>query len=403
MDPRTNPFVPGAGVRPPEFAGREGLVEQASIALDRTKAGLYANSIMLLGLRGVGKTVLLNAIHTDAKAKGFETVRIEIPDGNGGHLARLLVPNLDIILRRLNTRVAAEDKLRRAATALRNFASIFSVQYEGFSFGAAPATPDAGSGNLEADLPELLKFVSEAAKARGTAVGLFIDEVQYLAVPELAALARSLHEAAQDGFPLMVVGAGLPQIAALIGEAKSYAERLLLFPEVGALTAEAARRVIHDPAERAAVSFSRQALDRIVEQTQGFAYFLQTWGKFSWDEAPTNSVSLDDVVRSEPAIRAHLDENFFRVRFDRCSAAEQRYLRAMAELGPGPHRTGDIAKILRTESTQVAVQRRNLIDSGMIYSQRHGETAFTVPLFDTFMKRTMPELETHSPKRRAKT
>jgi hypothetical protein len=401
LDPRRNPFVPGAGVKPPEFSGRDAVIEQASIAFDRVLAGLYANSMMLLGLRGVGKTVLLNRLHEDAKAKGFETLKVEVPDNSGTNLARILVPGLSVILRRLDRIAAAEDKLRSAWGALRNFASIFRVEVEGLAFGVAPPSADAGSGSLEADLPELLRLVCDAAGARQRAVGLFIDEVQYLTQPELAALTRALHEAAQNGFRLIVIGAGLPQIAALAGDAKSYAERLFLFPEVGPLSAQAARAAISEPLTRADVAITPQALDLIVNETQGYAYFLQTWGKFSWDEADLTPIRYEDVVHAQQEIKSYLDQSFFRVRFDRCNQNEQRYLRAMAELGAGPHQTGDIAKVLQVSSSQVGVFRERLIRSGMIYSQRHGETAFTVPLFDQFMKRAIPVLEPHVPKRRS--
>jgi hypothetical protein len=402
MDPRRNPFVPGAGVRPPAFAGRDAIIDQASIAFDRVLGGLYANSMLLLGLRGVGKTVLLNRLHDIAKAMGFETLKVEVPDNSGDNLARILVPGLSVILRRLDRIAATEDTLRNAWGALRNFASIFRIEAEGLAFGVAPPSPDAGSGSLEADLPELLRLVAEAAATRQRAVGLFIDEVQYLTPRELSALSRALHEAAQSGFRLIVIGAGLPQIAALVGDAKSYAERLFVFPEVGALDAAAARDAIREPVERAGMTLSPAALDRIVAETHGYAFFLQTWGKFAWDEADQTPIDDDDVVRAQPAIRAYLDQSFFRVRFDRCTQLEQRYLRAMAEVGPGPHRTGDVARVLGVDSNQVAPVRRNLIESGMIYSQRHGETAFTVPLFDAFMKRAIPTLEPHVPKKRAR-
>lgn len=402
MDPRRNPFVPSAGVRPPEFAGRAALVEQASIAFDRIKTGLHANSMLLLGLRGVGKTVLLNALHENAKAKGFETIKMEVPDDSGGHLARCLVPGLSVILRRLDRISSMEHKLSLAAAALRNFAAIFRVEYEGFGMGATPATPDAGSGDLEADLPELLRLVAEAAAARDSAIGIFIDEIQYLSKAELSALTRALHEAAQSGFRLIVIGAGLPQIAALVGDAKSYAERLLLFPEVGPLDMHAAQRALRDPVERADARIDEGALDMIVRETQGYAYFLQTWGKFAWDEATQDRISEEDLRRASEPIMAHLDMNFFRVRFDRCSELEQQYLRAMAELGPGPHRTGDIASTLGTNSSQIAATRSKLIKAGMIYSQRHGETAFTVPLFDRFMLRAMPRLVPYTVKKGAR-
>lgn len=400
MDPRRNPFVPGAGVRPPEFAGREALIEQASIAFDRVNRGLYANSMILLGLRGVGKTVLLNHLHDDAKTKGFETLRVEVPDGSGGNIARLLVPGLSAVLRRLDRAVAAEEKLRVAGAVLRNFAAAFRIEHEGFAFGVSPSSVDAGSGSLEEDLPDLMRAVCEAAAARHKSIAIFIDEVQYLTGPELSAMARALHEAAQSGARLILIGAGLPQIAALVGEAKSYAERLLLFPEVGPLDPDAAKDAIREPAIRQGAAFSDAALDRIVEETHGYAYFLQAWGKFAWEEAQASPVTTTDLDLAGPAIQAYLDANFFRVRFDRCTQSEQRYLRAMAELGPGPHRTGDIAQTLGVASSQVAPVRRSLIESGMIYSQRHGETAFTVPLFDQFMKRAIPALAPHVPKKR---
>lgn len=396
MDPRRNPFVPSAGVRPPEFAGREHLVEQTSIAFDRIKTGLHANSMFLLGLRGVGKTVLLNALHEDARAKGFETIKLEVPDDSGGHLVKGLVPGLSVILRRLDRIANLEQKLGLAVAALRNFAAVFRIEYEGFGIGATPATPDAGSGDLEADLPELLRLVAEAAAARNSAIGIFIDEIQYLSKAELSALARALHEAAQSGFRLIAIGAGLPQIAALVGDAKSYAERLLLFPEVGPLNEDAARRALREPIERSGARIDDNALQMIIQETQGYAYFLQTWGKFAWDEANDDRITESDLTDAAPAILTHLDMNFFRVRFDRCSELEQQYLRAMAELGQGPHRTGDIANALGTTSSQVAATRSKLIKAGMIYSQRHGETAFTVPLFDRFMLRAMPRLVPYS-------
>ena len=400
MDPRRNPFAPGAGSKPPEFAGRDELIEDADIAFDRLLNGLHANSLFLLGLRGVGKTVLLNTLRDKALEKGVETVRIEVPDSEGGHLAREIVPELATIVRRLDRRHEVRERVAEAAGALRNFASAFRVRYEGLELGIEPETVEAGSGTLEYDMPALLRATAVAAKSRGGAVGLFIDEIQYLTREELAALARSCHEAAQSGLPLLVVGTGLPQVAALAGEAKSYAERLFEYPEVGPLGAEASRRVLREPIRRFEADITDPALDRIVEDTAGYAYFLQTWGKFAWQVAEGEMITEDDVEAALPDIRTHLDRHFFRVRFDRCSELEQMYLRAMAELGAGRHRSGDIARTRGTESPQVATVRKKLIQAGMIYSQRHGETAFTVPLFDEFMKRAMPELIPYKPRRR---
>jgi len=401
MDPRTNPYAPGAGIKPPAFAGREDLLEQIDIIYDRKLNALHASDVILLGLRGVGKTVLLNALHATAKSKGIETIKFEVPDGTGGHLNRALIPALNVVLQKLGRRQAVEEKLKRAAGALRGFASVFQISFEGFSFGATPPPPIANSGNLEFDLPELLCAVADAAMARDTCLAVFIDEVQYLEKKELSALARACHEAAQTGVPLIFIGAGLPQIAALAGEAKSYAERLFLYPEIGALSAAAAREVMVLPAQREGVSYTDAALDLILQQTQRYPYFLQSWGKFAWDQANGTTIEVHDVKLALPDITAHLDQSFFRVRFDRCSALEQKYLRAMAELGEGPFQTGDIAGILGTESAQVAPVRQKLIRAGMIFSQRHGETDFTVPLFGAFMKRMLPRFEIYSPGKRA--
>ncbi|MGG7568282.1 AAA family ATPase [Rhodovulum sp. DZ06] len=397
MDPRLNPYAPGAGVKPPELAGRQAVVESASIAFARTRNGLHARDFMLLGLRGVGKTVLLNTLHDEAKAQGFHTLRFEAPEG--GQLAANLVPELRVVLRRISLRKKAGHALETAGTALRNFASAFRVKYEGFDFGM---TPDAiaDSGDIERDVPELLLAAAQAAKDEGSALGLFIDEVQYLGTEELAALVRTCHEAAQQGLPFILVGAGLPQIAALAGDAKSYSERLFDYPLISALDRDAAFRAIAEPAERAGAAFSDEALEAIHDVTGGYPYFLQIWGKFAWDNAETSPIPASVVHDSHPEIIAHLDATFFRSRFDRLTEREQVYMRGMAELGPGPHRSGEIAAVLGASSTQLGPVRKHLIEIGMIYSQRHGETAFTVPLFDAFMKRAMPELVPYRPRGR---
>lgn len=396
MDPRKNPYSPGAGVKPPEFAGREAIMEDVEIALDRTLAHKFSQDFLLLGLRGVGKTVLLNALHDMARVKPFETVRIEAPEG--GLLAQNIVPPLRRVIQRLSLKEEIGAKLTLSAIALRNFASIFKVRFEGFEFGIGERAV-ADTGDMERDLPELLTAVAEAAGSRQRALGVFIDEVQYLRKEEMAAIVRACHEASQRGLPLILVGAGLPQIAALAGEAKSYAERLFGYPEVGALSRDAAYRALAEPAEREGVQFCGEALNAIYQQTQGYPYFLQIWGKFVWDNAANSPLSIQDVENSYEDIIAHLDTNFFRSRFDRLSGLEQQYLRAMAELGSGPHRTGEIAKVLECDSQQVGTVRKRLIELGMVYSQRFGETAFTVPLFDQFLRRAIPTVEPYTPTR----
>ena len=369
--------------------------------MDRVLNGFHANSMILTGLRGVGKTVLLVHLAELAKSKGIEVIKMEVADAKGGYLVREIVRALDIVLRRLDRRKRAGDNLRAARTALQNFAALFQVGYEGFTFGVSQAEAADYSGDLENDMPELLAPVLRAAAERDTAVIIFIDEVQYLSTAELSALTRACHEASQSGAPFLFFGAGLPQIAALAGKAKTYAERLFLYPELGALDDAGARRALREPAARQGVAIADDALALMLKETHRYAYFLQCWGKFAWDEAEANSISKADVKNAGPAIIAYLDQNFFSVRFDRCTELERQYLRAMAELGPAPYRTGDIAGAMQTTSSKLAPVRRNLIAAGMIYSQRYGETAFTVPLFDAFMKRMMPQMEPYKAKRQS--
>ena len=398
MDRRNNPYAPGAGLQPPELAGRDRLLKDAKIDMDRLLGKRPIKGMMLLGLRGVGKTVLLNRLHGIAEEKGIRTGKIEAPEG--GTLPQLLVPELRRILYALDLQAAAGHHLRRAAGALRNFVGAFKVKTGDFEFGIEPSPGRADTGNLEQDLPEVIVAVAEAAEQRNSAIALLLDEVQYLTRPELAALVVACHEIAQRGLPFMFIGAGLPQMAALAGNAKSYAERLFNYPQMGPLEPDAAQAALVHPAEVEGVKFQDAAVEEILRATQGYPYFLQEWGFHVWNAASKSPVRVSDVQRITPEIVAHLDSNFFRVRFDRLTSLQQKYLRAMAELGAGPHKTGDVASALGVETANISNVRQQLIDKGMIWSQRYGETAFTVPMFDTFMRRQMPTLERHEPKRR---
>jgi len=398
MDRLTNPFAPGAGIQPPELAGRDALIEEITIDMERVLQKRPTKGVMLLGLRGVGKTVLLNRLLEVAKDKGFYTAKVEAPEG--GALPELLATELRKILYSLDLKSAASHKMRQAVSVLRNFARAFSVRLGEIEFGIEVDPGLASSGNLEQDLPDLLLAVAEAVSDRAAALGLFLDEVQYLSPRELAAIVVACHESAQRNLPFFFVGAGLPQIAALAGNAKSYAERLFNYPQVGPLTPEAAREALVKPAMNQGVAFEENAVEEILRLTKGYPYFVQEWGYHVWNTAPGSPISRAYVERATPQIITHLDANFFRVRFDRLTGLQHKYLRAMAELGPGPHKTGDIATTLGVEPSAVATVRQQLINKGMVWSQRHGETAFTVPMFDSFMKRQMPTLEQHVPKRR---
>jgi DNA-binding CsgD family transcriptional regulator len=387
MDPTRNPFAPGAGTRPPELAGREKIIEDALVALRRVQNGRSAKGQMLLGLRGVGKTVLLNRIAELAEDERYLTVVLEAPENR--RLAEMLVPPLRAVLFKLSRSDQARSLANRGLGVLRGFASAFKVKYGDLEVSMDATTGTADSGQLESDLPELLMAVALAAKADGRAVALFIDEVQYLSQEDLSALIVAAHRMGQRELPFVLFGAGLPQLAALAGEAKSYAERLFDYPPVGALDVNAASRAIREPVIDEGAAIEDDALTEIVERTQGYPYFLQEWGSLAWNAAPTSPITLRDVDRaSEQALDA-LDNGFFRVRLDRLTPREREYVRAMAELGPGPHRSGEIAAAAGMSVTTAGPLRAGLIRKGMIYSPAHGETAFTVPMFDAYLRRTM--------------
>lgn len=392
MDPRTNPYAPGAGTPPPELAGRDDILERAAIALDRIRAHRAARSVILHGLRGVGKTVLLNRIRLDAEARGIATVRIEAPEERS--LPALLAPALRSALLRLRQLEATKAGLHKAMRALAGFASALKVKYQDIEFGLDFEKEEglADSGDLDTDLADLMTSIGEAAAERGTAVVLFIDELQYVPEEQLASLIMALHGANQAQLPITMVAAGLPQLIGQTGRAKSYAERLFEFIKIDRLDETAAIAAIRVPAEKEDVTYDDAAVTEILNQTLGYPYFLQEWGKHSWNVALTSPIRLSDAEQATQEALAELDESFFRVRFDRLTPAEKRYMRAMAELGAGPHRSGDIAEMIGRKVTNVAPIRNALIAKGMIFSPAHGDTAFTVPLFDGFMKRIMPDL-----------
>lgn len=394
MDPILNPFAPGAGSRPPALTGRDELIEKARIALARTKLGRHARSMMMLGLRGVGKTVLLIRIEELAEDQGFLTSIIEAPEERS--LAELIVPKLRTLLYKLSRYEKARILTNRALGALRSFASAFKVTLGEFEVGIDPEPGLAASGDLESDLTDLMIAVAEAAKAAEKPVAILIDEVQYLRQGDLAALIVSLHRIGQKGLPLILFGAGLPQLAAMSGEVKSYAERLFEYPAVGPLDQDSTVAAVYEPVISAGAEIDQDACLLIYERTEGYPYFIQEWGANSWlmtDESPIQS---KDVERATDTTLQALDDSFFKVRFDRLTPKEQEYLRAMAHLGPGPHRSGDVAGALGMAVTSAGPLRTGLIRKGMIWSPAHGDTAFTVPMFDDYMKRAMPQWETHA-------
>lgn len=390
MDPIRNPYAPGAGTPPPELAGRDELLETIRIALERTRLRMPAKSLLLVGLRGVGKTVLLDHIRDKAEASGIHTLRVEAPEQRS--LPALLAPQLRQALLRLSRQDRAKALAQRALRALAGFSKALKVKYQDIEVGLdlEPEPGLADNGDLEHDLQDLLEAAGAAAQANETALALFVDELQYVEENELAALITALHRTAQRRQPVVLVGAGLPQLRGRMGRAKSYAERLFDFPEIGPLTAPAARIALAKPAHAQGVEFEPEALDLILRETRGYPYFLQEWGKHAWDTAVASPITAKDVALASVTALAALDESFFRVRFDRLTPLEKRYLRAMSEIGAGPHRSGDIADTLGRSVTSLGPTRNQLISKGMVWSPSHGDTAFTVPLFDEFMKRIIP-------------
>lgn len=385
MDEVRNPFAPGAGSQPPELAGRETIIHDADIALQRILLGKHTKSQILLGLRGTGKTVLLNKIEQLAESHHHLTSFIEAPEDRP--LAELLYPKLFQILRKLSLIDSAKHKAHHAMRALRSFAAVFKIEMGDFALSVDPEPGSADSGSLEYDLIELFERIGDVAQTAGRGWTLLIDEVQYLGVADLSALIVALHRMSQKGLPVIFFGAGLPQIAALTGDAKSYAERLFAFPPIGPLNAVSAAAAIREPIESEGEVIDDDALGKIFYHTKGYPYFLQEWGYQCWNIADISPINCDIVEKATRAALTRLDSGFFRVRFDRLTPKEREYVIAMATLGSGPYRSADVADSLEADMRSLGPRRASIISKGMIYSAAHGDIDFTVPMFDDFLRR----------------
>jgi hypothetical protein len=389
MDKIRNPFSPGAGSPPPELVGREGVLEDAAVLFARVQHGRAEKSILLTGLRGVGKTVLLNEMRRSAEGVGYHTVFIEAHEDKT--LAELLAPNLRSLLYELDRIEGAKEQIRRGLAVLKSFISSVKVTFDEVPVGLnlEPEKGTADSGDLELDLPDLLEVVAQAAQARGRSVALLIDEVQYFSEKELSALIMAMHRMQQRQLPLVLVGAGLPILPRLAGNSKSYAERLFQFPIIGALSVEDAAKAIELPITSEGAAIDPSAVAAIADITQGYPYFIQEWGYVVWNLAEASPITTEVVEQAKVYTLQRLDENFFRVRFDRLANNEKVFLRAMAGLGEGPYRMSDIAEAMGVKLKSLSPRRAKLLNKGMIYSPAYGELAFTVPLFGDFLKRVM--------------
>lgn len=391
MDPVKNPFSPGAGAPPPELAGRQPILNTAKIMLQRLKAGRSEKSYLLVGLCGVGKTVLLGEIDRLAESLGYKAIFIEAHERKT--LAALLLPSLRDLLFQLDRMENISQKVKRAFRVFKSFLKSIKIKVESIevTLDVEPEIGTADSGDLESDLPALLEVIAEAALDRKIVVAIIIDELQYLSENELSALIMAIHRVTQKKLPIAFVGAGLPQLVGLTGKSKSYSERLFDFPEIGPLQDEDAIAALQRPAMEQGVNFTEEALNEILFQTKGYPYFIQEWGYQAWNVAEESPIDLETVKRATKESIDRLDKNFFRVRFDRLTPREKEYLSALAVLGEGAQRSGAIAEKLGVTPQSIAPIRNSLIKKGMIYSPTHGNTDFTVPLFDDFMKRIMPK------------
>jgi AAA ATPase domain len=387
MDPRSNPYTPNAGARPPALVGRDAELQSFEVLLDRLRHGYTEQSLLITGLRGVGKTVLLGAFEERARVAGWITVETEITKSSE------FGPRMAQLVRRALLQVSPperwRDKAKRAAGILKSFS--ITVTTEGSITGSLDVDPLQGlgdSGDLGEDLTDLLVGLGEAAEEQGSGVVFLVDEVQFLSSKELEALIAAFHKTVQRQLPITLVGAGLPQLPRLAGEAKSYAERLFKFPVIGRLSRSEAATALTEPAREQGVAIDDRAVHTVVVYTEGYPYFLQEYGKILWDYAAVSPITAVEAVEAQAVVESKLDGSFFRVRVERTSELELRYLRAMAELGPDPQRAGDVADLIGRTSEQLGPTRSRLIEKGLLYTPGYGLAAFTVPQFDRFLRRS---------------
>lgn len=403
MDPRLNPYTPNAGARPPALVGRDVELEAFDILLARLTRGYTEQSMLITGLRGVGKTVLLTEFEARARGGGWVSVEAEIAKNEEfgqrmGQIARRA-------LFQIAPRQRWGERMRRAAGVLKSFSVTFSPAEGTFSVGLdVEAEHGMGdSGNLADDLTDVFLSLGDAAREHETGVAFLFDEVQFLRTAELEALIMALHKTVQRSLPITLVGAGLPQLPRLAGEAKSYAERLFRFPEIGRLDLDngEAQEALTKPARDLGVEYTAAAVTEIMTYSDGYPYFIQEYGKIIWNLAPDGAaIDRETAQRAQSLVEAKLDEGFFRVRAERTSELEVQYLRHMAELGPGPHTTGAVADTMDRTSEQLGPTRARLIDKGLLYTPGYGLTAFTVPQFDRYMRRTYELKQPPPPRRR---
>lgn len=401
MDPVTNPYTPNAGAEPQALIGRDDQLKSFELLLRRIERGMTEQSMIVSGLRGVGKTVLLGQFRSKALESGWVVVELEVSKHDDDQFRRDMSARLRTALFQLSPKAKWNDRMRHAAAVLKAF-TVHLDQMGGLTAGIDVEAAEglADHGDLGLDLTDVLVAIGEAAKADRRGVVLLFDEIQFLSSGQLESVIQALHKLVQRKLPVTLVGAGLPQIAELAGDAKSYAERLFKFPTIGDLDPTDARAALAEPARAEGVSYAADALDRAVTITGGYPYFIQELGYAAWSLSAGPTITAEDIDHTVAVYESKLDSSFFRVRLDRATELQRAYLRAMAELGPGPQKAADVAAVLRRTSPQIAPVRAELINMGLLYTPEHGYAAFTVPHFDLFVKRAMPRLDIPEPRRR---
>lgn len=402
MDQVTNPYTPNAGATPAALVGRDELVETFAILLARMSKGRSAKSMIVTGLRGVGKTVLLNQFRTRALKQGWLVTEIEARKNEDSEFRGEMASKLRTLMLEMSRRAKRTEALSHAMSVLKSFT--LSLEPSGALTGGFRdidfAAGFADHEDLTLDLVDVMVAVGEAAQESQRGVCILIDEIQFLGRIQLEALITALHKTVQRNLPVVLVGAGLPQIAELVGDAKSYAERLFDFPYIGELSAEDAKLAFSIPAEEEGVSYTEEALVEAIEISGGYPFFVQELGSAVWATAEFNPITAEEIRATVPQYEAKLDGSFFRVRLDRTTQLQRAYLRAMAELGSEPQKAADIAELMGRTSQNLGPIRAELINMGLLYTPEHGYAAFTVPHFDKFMLRAIPDLEVPEVKRR---
>lgn len=394
MDPRRNPYTPNAGARPPVLVGRDDQLEKFDLLMDRLRLGHTEQSMIITGLRGVGKTVLLGEFRQRGESAGWAVAEIEVSKHDDTAFRRVMAREARRALFAIAPAARWRDKGRRAAGVLKSFTITVSPD-GGLSAGldVEAVQGAADSGMLDADLIDVFVSLGEAARDHDRGVVFLLDEIHFLTPDQMEAVIAALHRTVQRALPVTMVAAGLPQLPELVGEAKSYAERLFKFPDIGKLSTSDAHAALVRPAQQQGADFHERAADRVIEYTEGYPYFIQEFGNAVWEVSAGQLVTLDDVRVAQDLVEEKLDTSFFKVRIDRTTDLERAYLRAMAELGPQPHLAGDVAALLGRSSAQCGPTRARLIDKGLLYTPSYGYAAFTVPQFDRFLKRRIPTLE----------